>query len=109
MQTKDDNSNYALLLSYSNDNFEEIKDRKETITFSEDLSNKKCAVWCIDKNTTNPYRVFEKMGSPENLTKEQIDLLKEEGNIKPIKEFVLTKNQIELTFTANSTYLVTIE
>jgi xylan 1,4-beta-xylosidase len=109
MPTKDDSGNYALLLSYSNDNFEKIKDRKETITFSEDLSNKKCTIWCIDKFTTNPYRVFEKMGSPEDLTKEQIDLLREEGNIKPIKELVLTKNEIELTFTSNSTYLVTIE
>lgn len=109
MPTKDDNKNYALLLSYSNDNFEEIKDRKETITFSEDLSDKKCTVWYIDKFTTNPYRVFEKMGSPEHLTKEQIEALKEEGNIKPIKEFVLKDDKLELTFTANSTYLVTIE
>ncbi len=108
MPTKDANG-YAVLLSYSSRTFsEEIEDRNETIAFKEDLIGKKVTVYLIDKFTTNPFRKFIDMGVEEP-NEEQIKVLKEEGNIKPIKEYVLTENQVELTFTANSTYLITIE
>ena len=109
MPTKDDNGNYAVLLSYSDKTFtESIKDLSETIIFEENVVGKKLTVWCIDKNTTNPYRKFLQMGIDEP-NEEQVKILKEEGNIKPIINSVLTKNQIELTFSANSTYLITVE
>ncbi len=110
MPSEDDNGNYAVLLSYSTDTFkEDLEDRVETITFSENLSGKKATVWCIDKNTTNPYRKFQEMGEPDTLSEEQIKILKEEGNLKPIKEFILQKNCIELDLTANCIYLITVE
>ena len=108
MPTKDDKG-YAVLLSYSARTFsEDLENRTETIAFKENLKGKKATVYLIDKFTTNPYRKCVEMGVDEPNEKE-IEILKEEGNIKPIKEFILTENEIELTFTANSTYLITIE
>ena len=109
MPTKDNNGNYAVLLSYSDRTFsEEIETRKEVITFKENLVGKKLTVYLIDKFTTNPYRKFIEMGAQEP-NEEQIKILKEEGDIKPIKECELTENKVELTFNSNSTYLITVE
>ena len=108
MPTKDDKG-YSVLLSYSARTFsEEIENRSESILFEENLIGKKLTVYLIDKFTTNPYRKFIEMGIDEP-NEEEIKILTEEGNIKPIKECVLDKNEIELTFTPNSTYLLIIE
>ena len=108
MPTKDEKG-YSVLCSYSARTFsEDLENRTETIAFKENLKGKKATVYLIDKFTTNPYRKYVEMGVDEPNEKE-IEILKEEGNIKPIKEFILTENEIELTFTANSTYLITIE
>ena len=67
-------------------------------------------VWCIDKSTTNPYRLFQKMDvqDPQNLTKEEIKLLREEGNLKPIK-VQKGSEALKLQLTPNGTYLITVE
>ena len=67
-------------------------------------------VWCIDKNTTNPYRLFQKMDvkDPQNLTKEEIKQLREEGNLKPIKT-QKGSEELKLQLTPNGTYLITVE
>ncbi len=105
--TKKDNGDYAVLLSYSSMHFEEdIPDKEETVVFAEDIKDKTVTVWCIDRSTTNPYRLYEKMGvkTPSN---EEVKLLREEGRLKPIK----VQNGSEpliLKLTANATFLITV-
>ena len=43
------------------------------------------------------------------LTKEQLEILREEGRLKPVQQFVAKGNSFDLTLTANGSYLVTIE
>ena len=64
-------------------------------------------VYCIDKNTTNPYRLYEKMGLAE-IGEKEIALLREEGNIKPVAEFD-AKEKISLKLTSNCVYLVEVK
>ena len=102
---------YAALMTYSSDYFEEdIPAIEETVTFEGDIADKTVTVWCIDKNTTNPYRLFQKMDvkDPQNLTKEEIKQLREEGNLKPIK-VQKGSEELKLQLTPNGTYLITVE
>ena len=107
--TKCDDGSYAVLLSYSSEYFEEdLPEIMETVSFDEDITGKTVTVWCIDKQTTNPYRLYQKMGV-ETPNEEQIKLLREEGNMKPQQSFVAKAgDEISLCLTANCTYLVTV-
>lgn len=82
--TKNENNKYAVLLTYSSEFFDEnLPEVNEEIKFDADISGKKVTVYCIDKNTTNPYRLYQKKGITE-LTDADIKELREEGNIKHI-------------------------
>lgn len=106
--TKRDDGSYAVLLCYGEGNLLlQAEDREETLEFDEDITNKTVTVWCIDKEHTNPYRFAQRMGW-KDLTKEQIDVLREEGNLKPVSVSKGNKS-IALHLTAGSTFLVTIE
>jgi len=108
LPTKRDDGSYAVLLCYGEGNFLlEAEDREETIVFDEDISDKTVVVWCIDKTHTNPYRYAQRMGW-ENLTEEQIEILREEGNLKPISKGTGLKS-IDLKLTAGATFLITVE
>ena len=99
---------YSVLVSYSSEYFEEdLPEMNEKIVFDTDIKGKKVTVYCIDKDTTNPYRLYQKMGEPE-MDEETINALRVEGNIKPIKEFKV-EGDIELKLTANCVYLIEVE
>jgi hypothetical protein len=106
--TKDENGNLAVLLTYCGEYFE---DTLPAITESVDLGNnfngKTVTIWCIDKEHTNPYRFAQKQGW-NNLTEEQINILREEGNLKPIYVGEYTGG-IKLHLTAGATFLITVE
>ena len=106
--TRSEEGEYAIALCYAGVNFEEdIPDRVEKIVIDEDISGKTVTVWCIDKNTANPYRVYQKMGvdvpSPDELR-----VLREEGRLKPVME-QSGSEPIRINMTANSTYLITVK
>jgi len=106
--TKDENGNYAVMLSYANNLCEDtLPARDEEIVFAKDLSDKTITVYCIDKDHTNPYRVWERAGSPE-MTDELLKVLHEEGEIKPFK-VQSGSEPLVLHLTANATYLITAE
>ena len=63
---------------------------------------------CIDKTTTNPYRLFKKLGISDHPTREEILLLREEGNLKPVK-VQKGSEPLTLSLTPNGTYLITVE
>ena len=106
--TTDGNGNYSVLLSYSADNGDiNLPEKTEQVVFADDVSGKTVTVFCIDREITNPYRLFEreKMTVPD---KEQIFALRREGNLKPM--IVQSGSEpLELRLTANCTYLITVE
>ena len=109
LPTTDKNENYAVMVTYSSESFEEaLPDVKETVTFETNITGKTVSVWCIDKNHTNPYRLWERGGFPE-ISGEVLKQLKEEGRLKPIASFVAESNSVELDLTANATFLITTE
>jgi xylan 1,4-beta-xylosidase len=102
-------SGYAVMLCYSSENFEEdIPEVDEVIAFEESIVGKHVRIFCIDKNTTNPYRLWERMGEPE-ICGDVLLALKEEGKIKPTAAFTADKNEISLHLSPNATFLVTVE
>ncbi|MBQ9714203.1 MAG: hypothetical protein IJV83_02660 [Clostridia bacterium] len=106
--TKDDDGKYAVLLCYGEGNFLiPAEDKKETIEFEEDISGKTVTIWAIDKEHTNPYRMAQRNGW-KNLTAEQIEILREEGNLKPVYTGKAT-GKIDLKLTAGATFLITVE
>ena len=106
--TKDDGGKYAVLRCYGEGNFLiPAEDKQETIEFEEDICGKTVTIWCIDKEHTNPYRMAQRKGW-KHLTAEQIEILREEGNLKPV--FVgKGTGKIDLKLTAGATYLITVE
>lgn len=108
--TADENKNLSVLVSYSNDDFNEnLPEMEETVAFDENIIGKKVTVWCIDKEHTNTYRAYQKMGV-DIPSDEQITLLREEGRLKPITQYTAKENEkIPLKLTANSVFLITVE
>lgn len=107
--TKSDKGEYAILLTYASENFEEdIPDITETMEFEETLAGRKVEVYCIDKNTTNPYRFFQRSGE-EKVTDTLLPLLKEEGRLKPIASYTAADgDKIRLNLTPNAIFLITV-
>ena len=106
--TRNECGKMSVMLSYSGENFEEdIESVEEELCFDEDISEKQVTVWCVDREHTNPYRLYERMGK-ETLEQDDINALREEGYLKPLK--IQSGNEpITLKLTANCTYLVEIE
>lgn len=104
--TKTEAGDYAVLLSYSSQHFEEdIPTLTETVAFEDDIGDRTLTVWCIDKNTTNPYRLYQKMGI-DTPNDEQLKILREEGRLKPVK-VQKGSEPLVLSLTPNCTYLIT--
>lgn len=106
--TKTSNGGYAILLSYSSEHFEDnLPVLEQKVVFEEDISDKTVTVYCIDKEHTNPYRLYQKldMGEPSN---EELKVLREEGKLKPL--YVQRGSEpLELHLTSNCVYLITCE
>ena len=107
LPTKDKNGNYAVMISYSSEHFEkDIPEITEEVTFAEDIADKTVTVYCIDKNNTNPYRMWERAGKPE-MTEDMLKALREEGKLKPVK-IQKGDDPLVLSLTPNCTYLITV-
>ena len=99
---------YAVLLTYSNELLtDDLPDREENLRFAEDIAGKKVTIWCIDRENTNPYRLCQRLGIGDPTPKE-LDILREEGRLKPLVTFVSDGEPITLGLSANCTYLVEI-
>lgn len=102
---------YAVMLTYASEYFEEdIPPLEETLSFREDMTGKKVTVWAIDRENTSPYRVFEKMGCPEQPDAQQIAQLRQAGQLKPVQQYTLTgKTTRPIKMIPNGMYLITVE
>lgn len=107
LPTRDENGNYAIFITYSSDTFEEeLPTISEDVTFDVDISDRNVTLYCIDRNHTNPYRMWERMGQPE-MTEEVLKVLREEGKPKPVS-VQKGSERLTLDLTANATYLITV-
>ena len=107
--TKDSNGSYSVMLAYSSQNFEEnIPEYEESVEFEENLAGKKLIVYCIDKETTNPYRLAVKIDALKDPTDEQKRMLREEGKMKPVLDTEYDGKPIKIKLAPNSTYLIQI-
>lgn len=105
--TKNEAGDYAVLLSYSSEHFEEdIPTRSETVIFEEDIAGKTVTIWCMDQTHTNPCRMWERAGKPE-MTEDFLKELREEGTLKPIR-IQKGSDPITLSLPPNATYLITV-
>ncbi|MBQ8357495.1 MAG: hypothetical protein IJX39_06765 [Clostridia bacterium] len=105
VSTKDEKGNYSTLLTYCSKHFEEdLPAITEELTFAEDISDKTVTVYCIDKTHTNPYRMWQRAGSPE-MTEELLKQLREEGKLKPVW-VQKGSEKLTLELSANATYLI---
>ena len=107
--TRSDEGSYAVVLTYAAEHFDEdLPTLCERVRFPEEAVGRRVTVWCIDREHTNPYRLYQKMGT-KNPSPEEIKLLREEGRLKPASEFVAADTDVEITMTANSVFLITVE
>ena len=94
--TKTENG-YAVMLTYCDESFTEgLPVIEETVRLPE---NGTVTVWCIDKKTTNPYRLYE-----AGVT--DVAQLRQEGQLKPVQ--TVTGNTVTLQLTPNCTYLLEV-
>ena len=107
VSTKDERGNYATLMTYCSEHFEEdLPEIVEQVVYEEDVADKTVTVWCIDKEHNNPYRMWERAGKPE-MTDELLTALRKEGVLKPL--FVQKGSEpISLTLTPNATVLIAV-
>ena len=108
LATGDGVGRYAVLLCYADEHFTEAPPPiTEALHFPAGAKGKTVTVWRIDKETANPYRLYERIGAPD-MTDEVLTVLREEGRMKPIFKGK-TDAPISLSLTANAVYLVTAE
>ena len=107
--TRGDNGEYAVAAVYATEHFDgDLPPIAETVVFDEDISGKSVTVWCIDKEHTNPFRLYQKMGITQP-TADEINLLRKEGMMHPVCDFVAKNSFIEIKMSANSVILITVE
>jgi len=106
--TKNEKGETAILLTYAGDTFEEdLPELAEEVRLEGNLAGKTVTAYCIDKETTNPYRLYQKMGIGDP-TEEELRILREEGTLKPV--FTQSaEEKLNLKLTPNSTYLITVK
>ncbi|MBE7038200.1 MAG: hypothetical protein E7404_04770 [Ruminococcaceae bacterium] len=118
LASKDEKDNYSLAITYSSEHFgtetdtwdDGLPNFKDTVKI-DDIHGDKCVtVWVIDDNNTNPYGVYKRKGYTKDLTKEQIEELKEVGRIKPVKQFnVHAEGKLEVDIESTPNGLIFIE
>ena len=88
LPTIDEKGKYSVLLTYASTNFDkELPALKTTLEIEGVTGKRDITIWAIDEDHTNPYAVYIKKGYGPELTDEQIAELREEGNLKPVKQY----------------------
>jgi Glycosyl hydrolases family 39. len=113
LPTQRDDGSTAVLLSYASEYFDKsLSPLDEKIKISGIYGNKKIKIWRIDKNTVNPYTTYKEKNFPDILEPEQIDLLKNEGIMKPIHICTINADGelfLDVSMSANGVMLIEIE
>ena len=109
LPTKDVRGNYAILTAYADEYFEKpLPALNETLEIEAVRGDYHVRVWRIDETHTNPYTLFQRAGYTNDLTEEQIERLRAEGNMVPAEEYDAVFDgtaRIRLTATDNALLL----
>ena len=112
LASADTSGGYAVMLSYAAEHFDKmIPDLSDTVTLRGIDGKRRVKVWCIDENHTNPYKYAKAMGLGDHFSTEEITMLREVGEMKPIAEYdaVFDGNaRIPVEFTANALVMIEI-
>ncbi len=107
VSTKNDKGELAVLLTYCSEHFEEdLPEIEEKVIFADDISKRTVTLYCIDKTTTNPYRMWERAGMPE-MDEELLKTLRTEGKLKAVR-IQKGSEEIKLKLIPNASYLITV-
>lgn len=103
----------SLMLAYASENFnEELPNVVPAITVEGISGKHRVRVWCIDEMHTNPYALSLRENIGTDPTAEQIERMREEGTLKPEKEydqnFDIDKD-VKIELTNNALALIEIE
>lgn len=72
----------AVLLSYSSEHFdEELPDLAVNLSFAGLSGEQEARLWYIDRDHANAYRAYERLGSPDDPTPEQVEEIRKEGTL----------------------------
>ena len=108
-----DGDRVALMLAYASKNFnEELPNLCPTLGVEGIDGKRTVKIWCIDEEHTNPYALSLRENIGDHPSPEQIERMREEGTLKPVKEYEQDfgqNNIIELKFTNNALVLIEIE
>lgn len=107
--TRDENGG-AVLMAYAAENFDKKLDTvTDTVKINGVFGKCKMTVWCIDDLHTNPYGLYLRNGYTD-VTDENLEILRNEGNMKPIFEGEVTaEGSIEYKVAINNNSLMLIE
>ena len=112
LATKRDDGGVAVMLAYAAENFDKKLDGvTEELCFEGINGERTVRVWCIDERHTNPYALSLRENFGENPTPEQIEILREEGILKPVSESAVnfdTNPRVSVEFTDNALVLVEV-
>lgn len=102
----------TVLLAYASADFsEDLPEVNDSLKLNLD-GKYKVTKWLIDKNTTNPYRVWEREKLPAFPSEKELGLLREAGEMKPIAEYEIEaagETGIDFTLSANGIMLIDFE
>ena len=100
---------YAAVLTYAAEDFSEsLPEITERLEFEEDITKRRVTVWVIDRDTANPDRAWQRLGSPE-IAGGVLTALREAGRMKPQRSFIAEGRSLDLRLTANAVCLITVE
>ena len=112
LASADTSGGYAVMLSYAAEHFDKmIPDVSDIITLRGIEGKRRIKVWCIDENHTNPYKYAKARGLGDLFSAEEIEKLREVGEMKPIAEYEVVFDgnaRIPVEFTANALVMIEI-
>ena len=84
LPTAGEDGRIAALYTYAQDTLVPLEAEEVTVRLQGAAGEYEARLWQVDGETANGYRAFEKLGSPEELTREQIGWLAEKAKCKPL-------------------------
>lgn len=107
LPTKSKDGRVSILISRCADDLRELSDDTVKIMVAGLKGGETARVWIIDKDNANAYEEFKKLGSPENLSEEQILHIREKAECV-YKNIEIVGNTVSLDMQNHSTILVEI-
>lgn len=106
--TKAEDGRIAVMITRCTDDFKELPDENLEITVTGFEGTREARLWKIDTDTANAYSEYQKLGTPEKLTDEQIKLIRDKADCRPQSIGKVAAGQT-LTLNAQNNSLLLLE